>query len=229
MAQTSTLAEMAPQVQDRVQDPNGIFWLRQFEVFAGLAEGISELLLIIGRPTQIFNQQVMLQANTVWQPMPPGLLAITDIRSTASRLQKTTLRALDYTCAGWTSSWESDRGPQPLHWAPLGLNYFIVHPAPVYAIPVNVTGIAYPLTDTWPPDGTETSVFHKEIDQALQLYAAYYCRVKTGGQDAEEGFALYQQFLEIAQRLSVIEERRDDLIWTRGMGAPTAPSGVSHR
>jgi hypothetical protein len=226
---TSTLAALAPQVQDRLQDPLGIFWNEQFEINAALAEGISELLLIVGRPTQIFNESVILQPNTVWQPMIPGLLCITDIRGTSSRLQKTTLRALDYTCSSWTSSWESDRAAFPIHWAPLGLNYFIVHPAPILPIPVNVTGIAYPFTDTWPPASTDTSPFAKNVDQALQLYAAAYCRVKTVGQDAEEGFAIYQQFLEIAQRLSAIEDRRDSLVWSRSLGAPTAPSQVSHR
>ena len=229
MATTSTIAQLAPDVQNRLQDPSGIFWNLDFETNAALAEAISELLLIVGRPTVIFNWPVTLLANTVWQPMPSGLLCITDIRSISSRLQKTTMRSLDVLCASWTSSWESDRADQPLRWAPLGLSMFIVHPAPLQPISVNVTGIAYPLTDTWPPDGTETSPFHKEIDQALQMYAASYCRVKEIGQDHDEGLAMYKAFLEIAQRLSVIEDRRDDLVWCKSLGAPTAPSGVSHR
>lgn len=229
MATTSTIAQLAPPVADRLQDPNSIFWNLQFENYAAIAEGISELLLIIGRPTVIFNQPFNPVVNVCFQPMVPGLLAITDIRSTSSRLQKTTLRSLDYLCASWTSSWESDRGPQPLRWAPLGLNYFILHPAPILPIQLNVTGIAYPINSDWPPSGAETSPFAKNVDQALQLYAAAYCRTKEIGNDAEVGWELYKQFLEIAQRLSVIESRRDDLVWTRSLGAPTAPSGVSHR
>ena len=229
MATTSTIAQLAPAVGERLQDDTFIFWQEQFEVNAALAEAISELLLIVGRPTVIFNRPVTLLANTVWQPMPSGLLAITDIRSISSRLQKTTMRSLDVLCASWNSSWESDRAIQPVRWAPLGLSMFIVHPAPLLPIPVNVTGIAYPLTDTWPPDGTETSPFAKNVDQALQMYAAHYARVKECGQDFEEGLPLYQAFLEIGQRMTTIESRKDDLVWTKSLGAPTAPSQVSHR
>lgn len=229
MATTSTIAQLAPDVQNRLQDSNGVFWNLDFEINAGLAEAISELLLIIGRPTVIFNQPIILLPNQCFQPMPPGLLCVTDIRSQISRLHKTTLRSLDYLCASWTSSWQSDRADQPQRWAPLGLNYFIVHPAPLQPIPVNITGIAYPITTTWPPDGTETSPFEKNIDQALQLYAASYARVKEVGNDFLEGMALYQQFLEIAQRYSQIQDRRDSLVWTRSIGAPTSPSQTQHR
>lgn len=229
MALTSTLTEMAPQVSARLQDPNNVQWNLDYEIFAGLAEGISELLLIIGRPTQIVNQPLFLQPNTVWQLMPPGFLCLTDISTYLTRLRKTSLQRLDNLCASWTSSWESERGPMPLRWAPLGLNYFIVYPAPLQPMQVNITGIAYPFTDTWPPTGAESSPFHKEVNQALEMYAAYYARVKEIGQDFQEGLSLYQGFLQIAQRLSQIEDRRDSLMWTRAIGAPTSPSQVAHR
>ena len=61
------------------------------------------------------------------------------------------------------------------------------------------------------------------------MYSAHYARVKEVGQDMEEGLPLYQAFLQIGQRLSQIEDRRDSLVWTRSLGAPTAPSGVAHR
>src|ERR1700690_3168510 len=102
MATTSTLAQMAPAVAYRLQDPNSIFWNLSFENYAALAEGISELLLIVGRPTVIFNQPVTIQSNVCFQDMPPGLLVVTDIRSQVSRLRKTTLRSLDYLCPSWT-------------------------------------------------------------------------------------------------------------------------------
>lgn len=229
MATTSTIAQLAPQVSERLQDPTNIFWNLNFEIYGGLAEAVSELLLIIGRPTMIFNQPITLTVNTCFQQMPAGLLCITDIRSQISRLQKTTLRSLDYLCASWTSSWESDRGPMPLRWASLGLSQFIVHPAPLQPVVVNITGIAYPFDDVWPPSGAETSPFEKNLNQALEMYAAHYARVKEIGQDFQEGLALYQSFLEIAQRYSQIQDRRDSLVWTRSLGAPTSPSQVSHR
>ena len=229
MPTTSTLAQLAPAVGARLQDPSYVFWQYQYEVLAGLEEAVSELLLIIGRPTVIYNAPLQLTPNTCFQPMPAGVLCLTDLRTITTRLWKTTLHALDYTTTSWTSSWESDRAAVPARWAALGLNYFIVHPAPLQPITVNITGIAYPFLDGWPPSGEELSPFHKEIDQALQLYAASYTRMKEIGNDAMEGFSLYQAFLEIGQRLSLIEDRRDSLIWTRSIGAPTAPSQVSHR
>jgi hypothetical protein len=229
MANTSTIAELAPDVSARLQDPRNVFWNEQYEVFAAIAEAISELLLIIGRPTIIFNQPLTPAVNTCFNPMPAGLLCITNIRTPVSTLGKTSLRNLDYLCGSWSPSWQSERGATPKRWAPLGLNYFVLHPAPVQPIAINLTGISYPITTTWPPNGTELSVFQKEFDQALQLYAAAYCRQKEIGNDAAEGRALYQQFLEIGQRLSQIEDRKDSIVWTRGFGAATAPSQVAHR
>lgn len=229
MPLTSTLAELAPAVSARLQDPTNIFWQYQYEILAGLEEAVSELLLIVGRPTVIFNSSLELTPNTCFQPMPAGVLCLTDLRTTLSRLWKTSLYALDYTTTSWNSSWESDRAATPARWAPLGLNYFIVHPAPLEPVTVNITGIAYPFSDGWPPVGDESSPFHKEVDQALQLYAASYARLKEIGNDAMEGFSLYQAFLEIGQRLSMIEDRRDSLIWTRSIGAATSPSQVAHR
>lgn len=229
VALTSTLSELAPQVQDRLQDPSGIFWGLDYEIFGGLAEAISELLLIVGRPTVTFNQPFTPALNTCFNEMPSGVLALTNIRSTLSTLGKTSLRNLDYLCSSWSPSWQSERGPVPKRWAPLGLNFFVLHPAPTEPVTLNITGIQYPFLDSWPPSGADTSPFAKEFDQALQLYAASYCRVKEIGQDFQEGLELYKQFLEIGQRLSTIEDRKDSLVWTHAFGAPTAPSQVSHR
>lgn len=226
---TSTISQLAPQVLDRLQDPNATFWLENFEVFAGIAEAISELLLLIGRPTNYFNQLVTIEPNICFQPMPSGLLCITNINANGSFLKKTSLHSLDYTQSSWSSSWESDRAASPVRWAPLGLGMFIVHPAVYYPITVQMTGVAVPLSDTWPPSGTENSPFEKNLNQALELYAAAYCRVKETGLEFEIGQTLYQQYLSIAKRYSQISDRRDDLIFSTSFGTPTAPSVVSKR
>ena len=214
---------------DRLQDPTFTFWNEQFEAQAGLAEAISELLLIVGRPTQIYNGTVVLTPNTVWQPLPQNVLALTTIRCNGALLWKSTLHSLDYLQASWGSNWQSDRGPLPKRWAPLGLSMFVVHPAPLQPIKVQISAIEYPFLDTWPPDGTETSPFHKEVNQALEMYAAAYCRVKEVGQDHAEGQQLYQRFLAIGRRLTTIETRKDDLIFSMAFGVPTAPSETSKR
>lgn len=226
---TSTLASMAPQVLDRLQDPNGTFWSQDFEIYPALAEAISELLLLVGRPTNAFNQIVTIQPNTVWQDMPSGMLCITNINLNGSFLKKTTLRALDYTQSSWNSSWQSDRAALPARWAPLGVNMWIAHPAPLYPVTAQVTGIAYPFSDGWPFSGSDASAFEKNIDQALELFAASYCTVKETGNEAIEGQKLYQQFLSIAKRYTQIQDRRDDLIFSASFGTPTAPSVVSKR
>lgn len=229
MGMTSTLAEMSQDVLDRLQDPTGVFWSRQNEIYAGLAEAISELLLIIGRPTQQFNTNVTLAPNTVWQKMPANMLAITNILCNGSLLWKTTLHSLDYLQSSWSSQWESDRGPYPLRWAPLGLRYFIVHPAPVEPVQVTVAGVCFPVAGTWPYSGAQTSLWHKELNDALELYAASYARIKILGEDFQEGLNLYRQFQVIAQRLTTLEDRRDSLVSTRSFGVPTAPSQTSSR
>ncbi len=227
---TSTIADLAPAVGQRLQDPNYVFWQEKFEIYAGLAEAITELMLIIGRPTVIFNSPFSPTVNTVWQTIPTNLLAITNIVLPGGLpLRKTTLHALDYTQASWTSKWESDRAALPQRWAPLGLNKFVLHPAPLQPLTLNVTGIEYPILTNWPPSGSEPSPFTPEFDQALEMFAASYARVKEVGNDAAEGALLYQAFLEIGQRMSQIQDRRDSLVWTRGFGAATAPSQVSHR
>lgn len=225
---TSTVATIAQLALERVQDPTGIFWDTSLEAYSAVAEAISELFLIIGRPTRQFNTLVTLIPNTVWQPMPANLLAITNIQSRGAWLKRTSLRALDYTQASWSASWESDRAPLPKRWAPVGLRMFVVHPAPVQPLEIQVTGLQFPIIGTYPLDGTQASPFHPEIDDALNMYAAAYLRMKETGDDALEGSALYKQFLQIAQRLTTIQDRRDSLVWTSGYGAQTTP-GVNSR
>lgn len=230
MATTSTISDLLPQTSARLQnDSYGPFWSPANELVPAIAEGIGELLLLIGRPTVQYNTLVTLTPNTVWQPMPSGLLAITNIQSAGTTLRKTTLHALDYTQASNTSSWESDRADQPSKWAPLGLKSFVVWPAPVQPIQVTVAGIAYPITSAWPFDAGTLSPFHKEVDDALECYAAAYARLKDLGDDWAEGQQCYRQFLAVAARLSTISDREDDLAWTQGFGVETAPSQVSKR
>lgn len=226
---TSTIASLAADVAARLQDPGFVQWNQQFEVYAAVAEAVNELLLILGRPTQIVDQPVAIQPNTVWQPMPAGMLAITDIRTNFARLNKTSLHSLDYIQGSWSSSWESDRAAYPLRWAPVGLSMFVVHPAPIQPIYVNVAGVAYPFVDTWPPTGAEQTGFQQNLDQALEMYAAAYCRIKEIGNDHLEGQLLYQRFLDIARRATGIEERKDDLVFTMGVGAPTAVTQKTKR
>jgi hypothetical protein len=226
---TVPISQLSPQVLSRLQDPTATFWNLAVEVETAILEGMSELLLLLGRPLVEYSTLVTLTPNTVWQPMPKNVFAISNIRTNSYALWKTTLHNLDYLQASWSSSWESDRAAVPQRWAPLGLNYFIVHPAPTTAIQVLVAGLTYPVTDNWPPTGAETVPFHDEFFQALEMYAASYCRQRDMTDDAGEGNKLYAGFLQIAQRMSAIEDRRDPDIFSASLGLPTASSQTTRR
>lgn len=226
----ATLNQLSIDVGTRLQDPSFIFWNQQFEVYAALAEAINDLMLLVGRPTIQYRTPVSLIPHSVWQPMPPNILAITNIRSSSYSLWKTSLRSMDYLQASWGPDWTSDVDPQgPQRWGPLGLTYFFVHPAPTIATTVLVSGVTMPITTAYPFTGNETSPFHDEINVALELYATAYLRVKELGDDAQEGDALYSQYLAMAQRATQIEDRRDPIIFSKAFGSSTAPSMVTLR
>lgn len=228
MAQ-STIAQLAVDVGNRLQDPTFTFWRQNYEAYSAIAEAIDDLMLIVGRPTIQFNTIITLTPNTVWQPMPANMIAITNLRGSGYSLWKTTLHAMDYLQASWGPDWESDIADVPARWGSLGLTYFFVHPAPSTAIQVSVSGVTNPITTAWPPTGAETSPFNNEFNVALQLYATAYCRLKELSDDALEGDVLYQQYIELAARMTQIADRRDPLIFSRSFGTPTAPSMVTLR
>jgi hypothetical protein len=225
---TTSIAGLLPQILARVQDPASTFWTPN-ETTSAAAEAIGELLLLIGRPTQQYNTLVTLAANTPWQAMPTGLLAITNIQSAGSALRKTTLHALDYTQAANGSDWESDRADLPRMWAPVGLTQFVIWPAVTEPVTVAVAGVADPIASAWPFPATTLSPFHREVDDALECYSAAYLRIKDMGDDFAEGQQNYRQFVAVAMRLAGVEDRRDDLIWSQGFGVESAVSQVGKR
>jgi hypothetical protein len=224
------ISAIAPSVLSRVQDPSAIFWNLNLEVYSALVEAINDLMLIVGRPTLTYATQITLNTNSVWQPMPPSMLAITNIRSSNYALWKCSLRDMDYTQASWRSDWELDVADTPQRWGPVGLNTFFIHPAVSQPVNVQIAGVAYPNNAPFPFTGAETSPFHTEgVEQALALYSEAYLRVKCIGDDATEGDMLYQQYLDIAKRLTNIEDRRDSEIFSTSFGVSSAVSRVTRR
>jgi hypothetical protein len=224
------ISVLAQQVLARVQDPTAIFWDLSLEVYPALVEALNDLMLIIGRPTTIYATPVQLNPRIVWQPMPANMLAITNIRTNFAGLWKTSLHSMDYLQTSWMGNWETDVAAVPVRWGPIGVSHFFVHPAPEQTLTVTVTGVGYPVPSAvFPPTGTETASFHDEFFQALELYAAAYLRLKELGDDAQEGQELYQQYLQIAQRLTRIEDRKDSLVFSQAFGTPTALSRVTRR
>lgn len=229
VATPTSIAELAPSVLSRVQDPNATFWNLNLEVYSALVEAINDLMLIVGRPTLQSNTVITLNPNSVWQPMPPSLLAITNMRTNNYSLWKTSLREMDYTQSENDSAWEMDLDTNPRRWGPIGLNWFFIWPAVSVPVQVTIAGVAYPNPTPWPATGAETSPFHDEIELALCSYAEAYLRLKSIGDDALEGDVLYQQYLDIAKRLTQIEDRRDSDIFSASFGVPSALSRTTMR
>jgi hypothetical protein len=218
-----TLQQSAVQVLDRLEDPDGIFWLEQQEVFSGLVEAICEATLLVGRPVQLVNQVFTIQPNQWLQTMPSGMLVITDVQGPSGQIWRWTLRDMDYLSTGEAGpDWENDvtSGQTIYRWLPFGLGgQFGVWPSVPHAQQVTLTGIQSPIVSGWPYSGTQTIPLHDEFFQAIEKYAASYCRLKEGGAEFQAGVQLYQEFLSEMQRMTTIEDRRDPYIFTRGIGA----------
>lgn len=226
---TTTLDQLATNVLQRLQDDEGVFWSREFEATPSVAEAINDLLLLVGRPTLVYNQLVTLTANSVWQDLPDGLLCITDIRSSTYKLYKTTIHDMDFTQASWGSDWVNDRADVPERFGPVGLSSFFVHPAPTTDIQVTIAGVSLPIQSAWPFAADTQSPFSFEFDVALEMYGAAYCRLKDLGIDSAEANVLRQQYLSLAQQMTRITDRRDPVIFSQTLGVPSAVSNVSLR
>jgi hypothetical protein len=216
------ISTLAANVQSRLEEnPGGPgqWWSAQYEIYSAIMEAQSDLLLLVGRPTQIVNIPFTLTANSVWQAVPKGYLAITDIQGAGSPLYKVNLWDLDYLQTSWQSDWTQDVDDVAVRWAPIGFNLFVVHPAVSTPQTVNITAIAYPTSDVWPYTGSESVVFEDNFFQLIEEYAAFYCRIKELGGEFQEGMKLFDQYLQGAKRMSAIQDLRDPLLFTSGMGA----------
>jgi len=227
----ATIASLAADVQNRLEEPvgPGVFWKLATEIYPGLVEACNELMLLVGRPTQIVSQPFSIVPNTPWQLVPKGMLCITNVQGAASEAWKYTLEDLDYLQNSWGSDWEQDMGDVIEHWAPLGFNMFVVHPSVYTGQTVLLTGIQYPSTETWPYDGAQTVPFEDQFFSALQEYAAHYARFKEAGNEFSESNKMLQSFLDQAARMTQIQDRRDIYIWSRATGAPMQVNPIKRR
>lgn len=226
----ATISTLAGYVQNRLEESGaGQWWSLAYEIYSALAEAQNDLMLLIGRPTQVVNFPFTLTPNVAWQQVPKGIFTITDIQGATSPLYKINLWDLDYLQSSWSSDWEQDVDVSPVRWAPIGFNLFVVHPAPSAPVTVNITGIQYPQTTVWPYNGTQAIVFEDNFFELLEMYAAHYCRIKEGGAEHQEGVQLLQQYLQGAQRMTAIQDRRDPLLFTMGYGGAQQTNPTTKR
>jgi hypothetical protein len=232
LACNTPISTLATNVLSRVEDPTGIFWSQQFEVYTALVEAMNDMLLLVGRPTQTVSVPFFLVPNTVWQTVPKGVFLISDIQGPQAPLRKFTLFSYDYEQPGSVSSdWENDVSVAgPKSWAPVGMTRFIVHPACAQPQTVLLSGLAYPVAETnFPYTGAETVPFHHEFFSALEEYAAVYARLKESGAELQEALPMYQNYLTMAKRLTEIEDRRDPLVFSPVFGAKAGTNPIVHR
>lgn len=217
----ATISTLSVQVQNRLEETvgAGLWWSRQYELYSALMEAQNDLLLLVGRPTQIVNVPFSLTPNSVWQTVPKGYFIITDILGAGSPLYRINLWDLDYLQTSWGSDWTQDVDDAATKWAPIGFNMFVVHPAPKVGQTVLVSGIAYPTTDSWPYSGNEPVIAQDEFFVALEQYAAAYCRIKELGAEFEEGIKLMENYMSLARRWTQLSDLRDPLLFTMNYGA----------
>lgn len=228
----TTIGQMAPQTLARVEEPdpaNPIFWDLTTECYSALVEAISDLLILVGRPTNLVQLSVTLLPNTHIQPLPPGMFCLTNVQGPEGDVYKMSLFDFDYSQASWGSDWEDDLGDSVKQWAPLGLTSFAIHPSVSVPQPVIVTGIQLVTQQTWPFDGTVVSPFHEEVNSILEMYAAHYLRIKESGGEFQQSLALYQAYLDGAQRLTEIEDRRDPVVFSRNLGVQVGVAQTTKR
>jgi len=211
---TATIGDLSPQVLARLEEiGTGTFWTQQYEVFPALVEAISDLMLLVGRPTQVVQKIVTIQPNTPWQSVDGSLFCMTNMYSTQGEIYRLTQYDMDFTQIAWGSNWQDDVGPEILQWWPLGFNKFGVHPSLPASAQVQVTGIAITTALDWPYDASVEVPFQQDVFAALEMYAAHYARIKEGGNEFFETYDMYKTYLGLAQRLSEISDRRDPSIF----------------
>ena len=229
------ISTLAANVQSRLEETvgaPGTFWSLQYELYTALVEGLNDLMLLVGRPTQTLSLPFNLTPNSPWQTIPGGLLLVTDLQGPLGVVHKADLLSMDYVQFSWDGSWQNDvdlTGTAPVRWLPLGLNLFAIHPCVGIPTPVTLTGISYPTTDPWPYTGTETVPFHDEFFVALEEYAAHVARFKEGGQAFAGSMALYNSYLQLARRMTAIEDRRDPVLFSPVLGGVVGTNPIVRR
>lgn len=217
----ATLSTLIPYVEARLEENSpSIFWKEEEEIASALMEAQCDLTLLVGRPDQTVSVPFTILPNTPWQTVPKGIFAITNMQGPSSEVWKVTLEDMDYGLVSGPD-WEEDIADSVQKWFPLGLGQFGVWPSVAQEQVVLITGIASPITGIWPYDGSQPVVFDNQDFVLLEKYAAAYCRLKEAGNEAEEGYKLYQEYLKGAAELTQMENRKDPYLFEGATGATT--------
>jgi hypothetical protein len=86
--------------------------------------------------------------------------------------------------------------------------------------------IASPITTSRPYTGYETIPYQTEFTDILCKYSAMLLRSKEGGAEADEGDAVFKDYLSEMRNLSLFQQRIDSLVASLALGFR---SGVNPR
>lgn len=216
----ATLSTLEPYLANRLEEDPGdpIFWDEETEFFSYLMEAACDATLLVARPDQTVSVPFSIVPNQWMQVVPSGIFAITNLQGPSSEIWKCRLQDLDYGLISGPD-WEEDIADTVRYWFPLGLGNFGVWPSVAQSQTVLLTGIASPITGIWPYGGSQAIPFHDEFFVALEKYAACCARLKEGGNEAEEGYKLYQEYLANMKQMTSQENRRDPFIFNEAVGA----------
>ena len=209
----STLAQLAADVANRLNDPGNVFYSTS-EIYWALAEGMCEASLITGNPV-VSAYQVTVPAQTTVCATPTGMLAIQSIVSTGSvSVLGTTMSDLDSV----NPSWENDTGPAIESWIPLGVGKFGVYPKLTAPQTVTIVGLGYPVPNMAALTGSEPSPFEQGYNDMLVSYASHVLRLKQAGTEFTQSIVEYQRFLTQCGMLSRWSVRTGSLKFSSGIG-----------
>jgi hypothetical protein len=227
----SVLAQNVVQRLEENAPPNGpVFWNWQLEVFTAIVEALNDLTLLVGRPVIGVQTPFNLQPNSAWQVLPKGILCFTDIYGPQSPLRKVSLFSYDYEQFAAGSDWENDTSINgPNTFAPIGVTMFAVHPATSAPQQVTANAIQCPVAVPFPYTGNEVIPFHHEFFVAIEQYATHILRLKESGPDFQNSLSLYSEYLQCAQRMSVIESRKDPVFFSLSLGVPFGTNPIQKR
>jgi hypothetical protein len=225
------LSDVALRVQNRLEEEDGgsppttgNFWDYTNEIFPIVVEAVNEASMLTGDVLTI-NQSFTIPASTTYLAMPKNAIAITRVIGPAP-IKKYDIFQLDNLLRGWQSMIGA---PAIQGWFPLGMTLWGVFPQLQADQRVTLSYLAYPVAETTPYTGNEDLPIQSEYYQSVENYAEHVLRLKEAGQEFEISQQSYQEFLDGMQSLSRLQARRDNLVFSKTMGASVRTNYVESK
>lgn len=215
MAQISDIEQ---RVLDRLEEGSATFWDLEKEIRVFIVEAMNEATLITGEPQIRASAIYTIPASTVFTPLqlPADALALLRVEGAGSLpVQKAWMWDLDKQYPGW----ETATGDVPLYWVPFGLTQFGIYPNLTADAQVVLNYVQTPVNTARPYTGAEPIPFQQEFIDGLEDGASHLASIKEAGTELTQSMDRYQRFLTKMQALSNFAYRKNDLRFSRSLGA----------